>query len=61
MLILYAGVRHWPQGQRTVYRLTIVKEWNDSEMQGYVDLISLGTPDFIEIKVCGLANLTVDA
>jgi len=30
-------------------------------MQGYVDLISLGTPDFIEIKVCGLANLTVDA
>ena len=39
------------QGQRTVYRLTIVKSWNSEEIEGYADLVSLGEPDFIEIKV----------
>lgn len=39
------------QGQRTVYRLTIVKEWNDDEARGYAELVKLGEPDFIEVKV----------
>lgn len=39
------------QGQRTVYRLTLVKAWNTEELQNYADLVSLGKPDFIEIKV----------
>lgn len=38
------------KGQRTVYRLTIVKAWNDDEVQGYADLVAIGKPDFIEIK-----------
>ncbi|XP_065301073.1 S-adenosyl-L-methionine-dependent tRNA 4-demethylwyosine synthase TYW1-like isoform X1 [Dermacentor albipictus] len=38
------------KGQRTVYRLTLVKEWNMDEMQGYANLVGLGKPDFIEIK-----------
>ncbi|KAI6649761.1 S-adenosyl-L-methionine-dependent tRNA 4-demethylwyosine synthase-like [Oopsacas minuta] len=38
------------KGQRTVYRLTLVKEWNSEEIQGYAKLVSLGKPDFIEIK-----------
>ncbi|KAI9542177.1 S-adenosyl-L-methionine-dependent tRNA 4-demethylwyosine synthase [Dissostichus eleginoides] len=37
--------------QRTVYRLTLVKAWNVEEMQAYSELISLGQPDFIEVKV----------
>lgn len=41
------------QGQRTVYRLTLVKEWNMDEMQGYASLVELGKPDFIEVKVRG--------
>ncbi|XP_029302813.1 S-adenosyl-L-methionine-dependent tRNA 4-demethylwyosine synthase TYW1 [Cottoperca gobio] len=36
--------------QRTVYRLTLVKAWNVEEMQAYSELISLGQPDFIEVK-----------
>lgn len=36
--------------QRTVYRLTLVKSWNVEEMQAYSELISLGQPDFIEVK-----------
>jgi tRNA wybutosine-synthesizing protein 1 len=39
------------KGQRTVYRLTLVKAWNVEELQGYADLVSLGNPDFVEIKV----------
>lgn len=39
------------QRQRTVYRLTLVKAWNVEEMQAYSELISLGQPDFIEVKV----------
>ena len=38
------------QGQRTVYRLTIVKAWNNEEIEAYADLVQVGTPDFIEIK-----------
>ena len=36
--------------QRTVYRLTLVKSWNMEEADGYVKLIEMGQPDFIEIK-----------
>lgn len=36
--------------QRTVYRLTLVKAWNVDELDSYAELVSLGKPDFIEIK-----------
>uniref|UniRef100_A0A803M4P7 tRNA 4-demethylwyosine synthase (AdoMet-dependent) n=1 Tax=Chenopodium quinoa TaxID=63459 RepID=A0A803M4P7_CHEQI len=36
--------------QRTVYRLTLVKGWNAEDVDGYFKLVSLGKPDFIEIK-----------
>ncbi|XP_039418754.1 S-adenosyl-L-methionine-dependent tRNA 4-demethylwyosine synthase TYW1-like isoform X3 [Corvus cornix cornix] len=36
--------------QRTVYRLTLVKAWNVDELKAYADLITLGKPDFIEVK-----------
>ncbi|KAL2892544.1 S-adenosyl-L-methionine-dependent tRNA 4-demethylwyosine synthase [Bienertia sinuspersici] len=36
--------------QRTVYRLTLVKGWNAEDVDGYFKLLSLGKPDFIEIK-----------
>lgn len=39
------------QQQRTVYRLTLVKAWNVDELKAYADLVSLGKPDFIEVKV----------
>jgi tRNA wybutosine-synthesizing protein 1 len=51
--------------QRTVYRLTLVKEWNTDELKGYADLVSIGHPDFIEVKgvtYCGeskASNLTM--
>jgi tRNA wybutosine-synthesizing protein 1 len=35
---------------RTVFRLTLVKEHNDDEVQGYKELIKRGRPDFIEVK-----------
>uniref|UniRef100_A0A0A9WXI1 S-adenosyl-L-methionine-dependent tRNA 4-demethylwyosine synthase TYW1 n=2 Tax=Lygus hesperus TaxID=30085 RepID=A0A0A9WXI1_LYGHE len=38
------------KGQRTVYRLTLVKAWNIDEMQNYASLVALGKPDFIEVK-----------
>ncbi|XP_014292785.1 S-adenosyl-L-methionine-dependent tRNA 4-demethylwyosine synthase TYW1 [Halyomorpha halys] len=38
------------KGQRTVYRLTLVKAWNFDEMKNYAGLVDLGKPDFIEIK-----------
>lgn len=53
------------KGQRTVYRLTLVKEWNMQEVENYCELISRGEPDFIEIKAvtyCGKSdgsNLTM--
>lgn len=54
------------KGQRTVYRLTLVKAWNVEEIEGYADLVALGCPDFIEIKgvtYCGTSkgsNLTME-
>jgi tRNA wybutosine-synthesizing protein 1 len=49
--------------QRTVYRLTLVKEFNMDEDQSilkqYADLVRIGEPDFIEIKAvtfCGAAD-----
>merc|ERR1712232_61737 len=42
--------------QRTVYRLTLVKDKNMSAPEAYAKLVALGEPDFIEIKsvtVCG--------
>lgn len=36
--------------QRTVYRLTLVNQWNVKEVEQYADLVDLGKPDFIEIK-----------
>ena len=47
------------KGQRTVYRLTLVKGWNAEEMENYAHLVSLGNPDFIEIKgvtYCGTSK-----
>jgi tRNA wybutosine-synthesizing protein 1 len=38
------------KGQRTVYRLTLVKSWNNEELEGYGRLVRMGRPDFIEIK-----------
>ncbi|XP_060595141.1 S-adenosyl-L-methionine-dependent tRNA 4-demethylwyosine synthase TYW1-like, partial [Ruditapes philippinarum] len=38
------------KGQRTVYRLTLVKAFNTDEIENYAKLVSLGNPDFIEIK-----------
>jgi len=47
------------KGQRTVYRLTLVKGWNAEEMDNYAKLVELGKPDFIEIKgvtYCGTSK-----
>jgi len=38
------------KGQRTVYRLTLVKGWNAEEMDNYASLVEIGKPDLIEIK-----------
>ncbi|XP_066936277.1 S-adenosyl-L-methionine-dependent tRNA 4-demethylwyosine synthase TYW1-like isoform X2 [Clytia hemisphaerica] len=38
------------KGQRTVYRLTLVKAFNTEEIEGYAKLVSLGKPGFIEVK-----------
>jgi wyosine [tRNA(Phe)-imidazoG37] synthetase (radical SAM superfamily) len=38
------------KGQRTVYRLTLVKGYNAAEIDNYARLVELGQPDFIEIK-----------
>ena len=47
------------KGQRTVYRLTLVKEWNMNEVEEYLQLIKIGEPDLIEIKAvtyCGTSD-----
>lgn len=44
------------KNQRTVYRLTLVKDENMSDPAEYANLVRLGSPDFIEIKAvtfCG--------
>ncbi|XP_065664242.1 S-adenosyl-L-methionine-dependent tRNA 4-demethylwyosine synthase TYW1 isoform X2 [Hydra vulgaris] len=38
------------KGQRTVYRLTLVKAFNTEEIESYAKLVSLGQPGFIEVK-----------
>ena len=38
------------KGQRTVYRLTLVKAFNTDEIEAYAKLVDLGKPGFIEIK-----------
>ncbi|KAL0086750.1 hypothetical protein F4703DRAFT_1978083 [Phycomyces blakesleeanus] len=53
------------KGQRTVYRLTLVKDHNTEEIDNYVDLIRRGKPSFIEVKgvtycgYSGASNLTM--
>jgi tRNA wybutosine-synthesizing protein 1 len=45
--------------QRTVYRLTLVKEHNMDEVREYSNLVALGQPDFIEVKsvtFCGKSD-----
>eukprot|EP01129_Flabellula_baltica_P006239 TRINITY_DN2317_c0_g1_i1.p1 TRINITY_DN2317_c0_g1~~TRINITY_DN2317_c0_g1_i1.p1 ORF type:complete len:661 (-),score=169.57 TRINITY_DN2317_c0_g1_i1:44-2026(-) len=47
------------KGQRTVFRLTLVKEWNMQEITNYATLIRRGRPDFIEVKgvtYCGKSD-----
>lgn len=47
------------KGQRTVYRLTLVKGWNAEEIENYAKLVAMGKPDFIEIKgvtYCGTSK-----
>jgi len=46
------------KGQRTVYRLTLVKAFNTDEIDNYVKLVAIGQPDFIEIKVTQKMSLT---
>ena len=50
---------------KTVYRLTLVKEYNTEEIANYIELIERGKPDFIEVKgvtycgYSGASNLTM--
>ena len=47
------------KGQRTVYRLTLVKGMNETQIDEYAALVARGRPDFIEIKgvtYCGTSN-----
>eukprot|EP01094_Clydonella_sp_ATCC50884_P021096 TRINITY_DN4551_c0_g1_i1.p1 TRINITY_DN4551_c0_g1~~TRINITY_DN4551_c0_g1_i1.p1 ORF type:complete len:751 (-),score=332.19 TRINITY_DN4551_c0_g1_i1:51-2303(-) len=38
------------KGQRTVFRLTLVKGYNTQEVREYAELVRVGRPDFIEVK-----------
>jgi tRNA wybutosine-synthesizing protein 1 len=38
------------KGQRTVFRLTLVKQHNMEEVKNYAELIQRGVPDLIEVK-----------
>ena len=64
MLLSLDYLKH--KQQRTVYRLTLVKAWNVSEIADYSRLIARGLPTFIEVKgvtFCGKSdgsNLTMD-
>ncbi|KAI7900974.1 uncharacterized protein BX663DRAFT_544510 [Cokeromyces recurvatus] len=47
------------KGQRTVYRMTLVKGYNTAEIDGYIELIHRGKPSFIEVKgvtYCGYSG-----
>lgn len=46
--------------QRTVYRLTLVRDYNVENIDEYARLILLGRPDFVEVKgvtYCGYASV----
>ncbi|KAG5511440.1 hypothetical protein JKF63_07403 [Porcisia hertigi] len=36
--------------QRTVFRLTLVNQYNTENVKAYADLVEMGKPDFIEVK-----------
>lgn len=38
------------KGQRTVFRLTLVKDYNMDSVREYAELVRVGKPDFIEVK-----------
>ena len=38
------------KGQRTVFRLTLVKGWNMEELKNYAELVRRGKPSFVEVK-----------
>ncbi|KEG08956.1 tRNA wybutosine-synthesizing protein 1 [Trypanosoma grayi] len=45
--------------QRTVFRLTLVNQYNTENVAAYADLVRLGWPDFIEVKgvtYCGTST-----
>lgn len=45
--------------QRTVFRLTLVNEYNAGNIKSYADLVMQGWPDFVEVKgvtYCGTSN-----
>lgn len=44
-----------------MYRLTLVKEWNTEELESYADLVKIGNPDFIEVKVSFLGYHLLDS
>jgi tRNA wybutosine-synthesizing protein 1 len=47
------------KGQRTVFRLTLIRSWNMEEIQNYATLVARGKPSFIEIKgvtYCGTSE-----
>jgi tRNA wybutosine-synthesizing protein 1 len=47
------------KGQRTVFRLTLVKDYNTDDIGNYVELIRRGRPSFIEVKgvtYCGYSG-----
>jgi tRNA wybutosine-synthesizing protein 1 len=49
------------KGQRTVYRLTLVNEWNNEEIENYAELIGRGLPDFIEVKGVTYSGVAKDS
>lgn len=47
------------QSQRTVFRLTLVKDFNTDDLHGYADMVERARPAFIEIKgvtYCGTSK-----
>lgn len=47
------------KGQRTVYRLTLVKAYNMTEVEQYAELVERGQPELIEVKAvtyCGKSD-----
>ena len=47
------------KGQRTVYRLTLVNDYNTTDIENYAKLIMRSKPDFVEVKgvtFCGVSK-----